>query len=70
MVGDEGERGPTGLQVLFLFFSFFFFWRRRVSNGREYKNGSKEIIIPLSLQGAGISSIPLYSYALSTDNPY
>ena len=51
MTGDEGERGQSGLQVLFLgllkleFFSLVYllpFWSRRVSNEREKKMGDKD----------------------------
>ena len=37
--------------------------------GGEKKMSRLRSIIPLSLQAAGISCIPSYSYALSTDNP-
>ena len=76
MAGDEGERGQSGLQVLFLcllkleFFSLVYlfpFWSRRVSNEREKKMGRQRSISSLSLQAAGISSIPSYPFA--NNNP-
>ena len=56
--------------VLLVYLFICLFWRRRVSNGREKKMGRQRSIVPLSLQAAGVSSIPSYSYALSRKNPH